>query len=547
MKLTAERRAKGMICLFFIAVLLLGCLTAGDYGRYWDELSEIRIFRMAIMEYGEALPFETGFHQTLAAMGVTPLSQSVEMDHNLSLYYPIAFLACRPEVSENQFAAVWRCYTWGIFTLGLLALYAICRRMRLSRLLSCGAVLLMLLSPRFFAQGHYNNKDIALMTLCGLVMWQSLRLAEKPRLSRALAFGLAAGFCVNTRIIGAAVCGLCGLMIVLKLALEKRLDRRALLAGLGALAASLIFYVLLTPALLSDPWGYLTYLFQNAYNFSRWHGTMLFMGQQIDLSSGKPPFYYLPVCVCLTTPLCQLALIAAGTAFTLRRFSREKLQMLKTPEGFIAALGLLMWLLPLIGCMALRVRVYNGWRHIYFIYIPMMLTAAFGLKGIARRLSGRLSLRRAASAALAAVLLYQGVTLALNHPYQYAYYNPLVSRATLEDRYDLDYWNLSLYQALEQLSQLTDETPIPVACTDDRTRSGYAFATTYMTPEEDARFQLVPYEAAQRDQFYTLANTSYYKLSGLELPEDLTPVIAIKAYGATLCTIYACEPKEAQP
>lgn len=168
-----------------------------DYGRYWDEKGEINIYRMALMEYGEILPFETGFHQALSAMGVTPLSQSIEMDHNSSAYYPLAPLACDPNVTEQQMTHWWCVWTWALFTLGLYALYAICRRMGLPRLLAAAVVLLALCCPRLFAQGHYNNKDAALMDLTAVVLWQSLRLREKPTTGRALCFALAAGFCTT--------------------------------------------------------------------------------------------------------------------------------------------------------------------------------------------------------------------------------------------------------------------------------------------------------------------------------------------------------------
>lgn len=255
---TRQRLAKAAIALLFALIFLLGLCTVDDYGRNWDEKGEINIYRMALMEYGEILPFETGFHQALKAMGVIPLSQSIEMDHNSSAYYPLAPLACDPNVTDQQFTHWWRVWTWALFTLGLYALYAVCRRMGLSRPLAAAAALLALCCPRLFAQGHYNNKDAALMDLAAVVLWQTLRLREKPTTGRALCFALAAGFCTNTRIIGGAVSLLCGGMALLSLVLEKRFTRRTWRAVLVAALGSLGCYVLLTPALLRDPAAYLT-------------------------------------------------------------------------------------------------------------------------------------------------------------------------------------------------------------------------------------------------------------------------------------------------
>lgn len=542
-----QKRGKALVCAFFIAILLLGLCTVGDYGRYWDELSEIRIFRMAVMEYAQVLPFAEGLRQTLADMGVEPLSQSVEMDHNFSLYYPMAWLACDPSLDVNRLSRVWRGYTWAAFTFGLFCLYAICRRLGLNRPLCCAAVLLLLLSPRFFAHGHYNNKDIPLMTLTGFTLWQTLRLRDKPCVSRALVFALAAGLCVNTRIIGGAVCALCGLTLLWGLWAEGRLTRRVWAVGAVALGGALLCYALLTPALLRDPVGYVRYVVKSSYNFTRWNGTMLFVGREIDLSSGKPPWYYLPVMIGLTTPLLQLGLTLFGGGATLRLLARERRNLLKKESGFAALLCLLMWLLPLSCAVILRVRIYNGWRHFFFLYLPMMASAAWGLNGLWQWAKPRLALRRGIALGLICVLVVQGGLLVANHPFQYAYYNPLVSRDGLEERYELDYWNLSVYQALQALERVAGDGPIPVACTDRRTQSGYSFALTLMPEEEKARFRLTDYEAANRAQFYTLANTSYAALSGLELPGDMEIVASVSAYGAELCTVYAYRPQEVSP
>lgn len=544
-----ERRAKALVGLFFAVIVLLGVLTVSDYGRTWDELGEMRIFRMAIMEYGEALPFETGFHQALAGMGIIPLSQSIEMDHNFSLYYPIAWAACNPAMDEAVFTIIWRVHTWLIFTLGLFSLYAICRHMGLNRPLCCLAVLLLLITPRFFADGHYNNKDLALMTAVGLTLWQTLRLKEKPTYPRAFTFALAAGLCVNTRIIGGAVCCLCGLMVVLALLRQRRLNAHALRVGLCALFAAMVCYVLLTPALLNDPIGYINYVVRNSLNFTRWNGSYMFMGHEVDLSSGKPPFYYLPVMILLTTPLLQLALVLAGSLFILHAVAKKRLDILTDDHRFAALTCMLAWLLPLLACVVLNTRIYNGWRHFYFLYLPMIATAIWGVSrlwGLARR---RAWLRRMAASGLAAVLLMQGVLLCLNHPVQYAYYNPLVNRESIAQRYELDYYNVSLHQALLQLLEHEKDAPvIRVACTDARTRSGYALTITYLTPEQQARLELVDYDESLRSTFYTLANTSYRITSGFELPANMRPVITVQSYGATLCTLYACDPqKEVSP
>ena len=178
-------------------------------------------------------------------------------------------------------------------------------------------------------------------------------------------------------------------MALLSLLLEKRFTRRTWRAVLVAVLGSLGCYVLLTPALLRDPAAYLTYVLRNSYSFSRWNNTVLFCGRVIDLSWERPPFYYLPVMIALTMPLVQL-----GGGLVLRRCARQKASALCGQENFAAVLCLSCWLLPLLGMMVMRVRVYNGWRHAYFLFFPMMAMAGWALGRIRTHLARRTGLRQ---------------------------------------------------------------------------------------------------------------------------------------------------------
>ena len=250
-----KKHARAAVALFFLALLLLGFCTQSGYGRAWDDLSEQNILRMTLREYDLLLPFDTPYSEALERMGVMRISDSVEKDHGTCLLYPLFWAVCRDDLSQMEMTQIWRGYIWCVFTLGLFALYSIARRMGFSRLMSCAGVLMMLLSPRFFAEGHYNNKDIPLMVMVLVLFWQSARLMEKPTLGRVVTFALAAGACAATRIIGAAFVCLFGLMIVIHLAMKRELNRRTIGLGVSAILLSVCVYILLTPSFLRDPLG----------------------------------------------------------------------------------------------------------------------------------------------------------------------------------------------------------------------------------------------------------------------------------------------------
>ena len=102
------------VCLFFAVTVLLGLITANDYGPSWDELDEMDILRMNLWEYARAFGMdESAFEQraaredTLTISRLTPISQSIEQDHGAAAMYPLAGVVMSDAITEGQRSALW--------------------------------------------------------------------------------------------------------------------------------------------------------------------------------------------------------------------------------------------------------------------------------------------------------------------------------------------------------------------------------------------------------------------------------------------------------
>jgi len=531
--------ARQAVAFFFLAILLIGFVTCSGYGRAWDDLSEMKILRMALKEYDALLPFDTPYSSQLQALELPRISESVERDHGICLYYPLFWAVLDDSLPLQQLTLIWRCHTWALFTLGLWSLYAIGRRMGFSRLFCCAGVLIMLLSPRFFAEGHFNNKDIPLMALTLAMLWQTARMMEKPTWKRGLGFALAAGFCAATRVIGVAFCGLFALVLILHLYLTKRLNRRTIGAGLFTAAASAALYLLLTPSFLAGPAAFIEYVLKNAVGFSRWHGSILYFGDVISCAVTKPPRSYLPVFIAITTPVWALALLGTGSICVVREACKKRIRVLAEAPSALLTAAFLGWSIPLLGCVALRALVYNGWRHLYLLYGPMVLCMSWGLRWLWQKAEKKLILRRALAAILCVCLLTGAAGVVLNHPYQYAYYNALVPAENRASLFEPDWWNLSCTNALEKLLAQTQGT-LTVGASDRSTRSGLSLAVDYLDTD---RIEVIT-EADSRTPQYLLANLGYAAIAGFEPDETMKPVVTIASYGAPVTVIYKLEGRE---
>ncbi len=537
-----SNRARLLVCLFFLLLLLVGFWTVPGYGLPWDELDEMDILRMNLWEYALALGQSDEVFQTMAAQEVdgiagrigplTPISQSVERDHGQSAYYPLFGVVMNPALSAYQLMGIWHGYTWLFFWLGAVALYGVCRHLGLSRPFACLAVVMLMLSPRFFAEGHYNNKDIVLFSLVLLTLWQALRLIKRPRWDAGLLFALAGAVATNTKIIGLALWGLCGLAVVVQLILSKKFSTHVLWIGMGTLLSFGLFYGLLTPALWQDLGAYLGYALQNASQFSRWKGYVLFRGSVFSTGVHPLPWYYLPYMMLVSTPLWVWLSLAVGQGAALRRTLRRS----SDPSRIPLLLCTLLWLVPFAYSLLFHTFVYNGWRHFYFLYGPMLALAAYGLSRAWAHLHRRKRLRRLLATLLCLCLLLTAGSMVLNHPYQYAYYNPWVLSKDINTFLERDWWNLSITNALERLVQTQAvhdaSTPLTVAGNNYWTQFGVERAVRVLGIPQ---LQAVNGQTTVPD-FWVTAH-SYAQFGDWRPGGHSTLVLEIMAYGAPLVSI----------
>lgn len=531
------------VCVFFAVFLALGLLTAADYGPSWDEQTEMDILRMNLWEYARVLGLDESRFETLAARQgplsietLRPISQSIEQDHGTAAFYPFGWVVLDLSLTGAQQSALWHMACWAVFTLGGFALYATLRQMGLSRGWALLGPVCLLLTPPFFAHGHFNNKDIALFSLALCALWQALALARRPGFARGVCFALCGALAANTKVAGLALWGLCALYVLIRLLMERRMTPRVWgVAGVTVLSFAAL-YALLTPALWADPAAFFGYLLSNAVAFQRWNGYVLFRGSVFDTTSQPLPWYYLPYMMLATTPLWILMLCAAGTALAL--WTGVRRLRARDASGLVPLLTVLLWLLPLAFAVLTRTRVYNGWRHFYFLYGPMLALAVLGARELWTHMRG--ARRRVFAALLGLCMAFTGVGIATQHPYQYAYYQPLVQLRGM-DYNELDYWNVSARDALVRLAGAY-EGVLTVEPADLWSEYALQRALDVLPDELAGRFVCLPEGGGAR---FVLSNPTYACFSGFSPGADMAECVTLSAYGHPIMILYERTAKEA--
>ena len=529
----SEPMQKRLVALFFLFLTVLGLCLGGGYGVPWDEKNQQVTLKSNLYEYGLILLGEDNSVMRYAQeLGTIPISKSVERDHGSALFYPMAFIYFIEDA--HLVMQIWHTYVWLLFMLGVIAIYIIMREIGLPRIIGCMASLLLYLSPRFFAEGHYNNKDVLLLSMVLCIFAMAALLSRDRRFLWVLLYSLFGAFTANLKIIGFFAWGLAGAAVLWRWILDKsfgKRDVRLIAAGVGIFVAT---YFLITPALWRQPLELFQYLFDNMNHFSRWEGNVLFQGKVYQPALGTSlPWYYLPKFILMTVPVPYLLLAFIGQVYAIIMCVKgdRNRPILVTMTVF--------WIFPLVYAMLSSPLVYNGWRHFYFVNAGLVVMGGVGLWWLYQLTRKTKILKATFALAATSVFVFQGVSILINHPYEYAYYNVLAGN--VEGQYELDYWTLSSYNALQKLATSTTRNqnlPIIFSTTEmDFTSIDYPLQNNYDALPKELRDKM-EYESLSEDAPYLIYNTSY--LSGNEptAPAGYTELFSIVGYNRVLTVVY---------
>ena len=344
--------------------------------------------------------------------------------------------------------------------------YLLVHRLFENRLLAVLAMLLFLLHPRIYAHSFFNSKDVPFLTMFMVCLYLTHRaFGRGGRWWWFALCGVGVGLLINLRVMGVVLPVAVAAMLFWDLVrVPDGKDRKHVLASVAVFVLSSLLMVYATlPYLWSDPIGHVVEWFATLSHHPYNH-LQLFRGEWF-WSRGYHPPEYVPVWMSITTAPAVLVLGIAGTCMVL-------LRGLFRPRDALANTRLRFWLMlvgcfvaPVLAVMVLSANVYNGWRHVYFLYAPFCLLAVFGAHWMFYFFRSS-RLRFLAYGAVGSGILVVAVSMVSIHPNQHLYFTILVDRTTpehLSDSYALDYQGYSVRQGLEHLLDRYPSSQIYVA------------------------------------------------------------------------------------
>ena len=508
------------VFIFFGLFLCSGLLLFDDFGLSWDERFHVirgELYLNYLLHRDPAV-FQDNIQKNFGPLPdvlMTLITKASAVDKDSRTFYLARHLL-----------------NFLIFFAGTVFLYLLGRRVFGDWRAGLLGSLFLVLSPRFFAQGFYNVKDISLLTAVVIAMYTMHRFLEKPNLPRLAVHALACAIATDVRIMGGITAVLTGIALAFFLGKSRR-EPKDLLRFLGYSTGFVLIWFFLTVAFWPTLWkSPLSSFFKvlTAASAFPWYGKVFYLGKFIKDS--HLPWHYIPVWILISTPLLYLSLFIPGAgAFFFDVFKKSLVFLTR-----VFSLVILLWFfLPILVIILAHVPTHDEYRHIFFIYPALLLMSVKGLVTISaflKKLAGPrfLRTREAVLAAwLVLGLLPVGLFMIKNHPFEMVYFNRLAGKdlAQVALKFEMDYWGLSYRAGLEYLLRYDPAETIKVRALNFPGELN----SLILRPEERKRLVFVHQDADKPKYFMT-----NYRLHPQDYP--LEKVYAISVGGAKILGVY---------
>jgi hypothetical protein len=435
--------------VFFLILIAVGLGIYRDYGISWDELTSRSNGAITLKYVVER--FAPSLLPT-AASNLPSLNTYEDRDYGVAFEAPAMALETMLGIggdSEKNVFLFRHLLTFLVSLAGVYAVQKMAERRFSNWKIGLLAALFLVLTPRLFAESFYNSKDLVFMALFAVAMNTTIKFVLDPRPNNAFLHGVTSALAIDVRIM-AVILPLATVTILIVRLTKRELPLPATCRALGVyLVVAPILTVAMWPWLWSDPIGNFVQAFANMSKF-RTHPDVLYMGRFVP--STELPWHYVLVWISITTPLLYLGLFVVGAFNTVRQIASRKAVLWKSDEELQDAIFLALFVAPIAAVVLLHSVIFDGWRHMYFIYPAFLLVAINGWVSLWGNDLVWTTRKSLLAVVTAISVIYTGTWMWKAHPFQNVYFNVLAG-TDLRSQYELDYWGLANRKALEYIAK----------------------------------------------------------------------------------------------
>jgi len=472
-----------IVFAFFLVLIIAGVFFHNDYGLHWDSMAQYEIGKTNI-EY--------------------VLNKNKDLKNFSNRYYGPIFemflFALTGNLPLREMFFWQHLITNLIFLLGLFCFYSFTTKITSDWRLGLISCLMIVLNPRIFAHSFYNTKDIPFMSLFMMCVFTMNNMVNNITFKNTLIHSITSAILMAIRLHGVLIIFLTATMMVILLIKREYTLKKILFPIIIYLSSTILFVILFFPVLWENPISeFLTGL--RIFNDYPWlGGVVLYRGLMVNAQ--ELPWHYAPVWILITTPIVISGLLILGGLELLINLFKGLSNIIINDFWFYLAV---LWLgVPIIMVIILKSVLYDGWRHLFFIYPAYVLIAIYGLKKLLEikpKINIPTNYYQAGVFFIFLVSFIDPVFFVIKyHPFEYVYFNKFAGSEyhEIKQNYEMDYWGLSYLNAFQDLINLDNRKKMKIMVENDPGD----FNLMMLTPDQRERFIVVD-DYQEADYFIT--------------------------------------------
>lgn len=522
---------KFLVALVFIIYFIVGFAIYDDYGISTDENTE-RVTATYALLYSVNKISELVHADSVSQKIKQKLDPELYVNYKYNIYgnnfqmplllLEVAFFGINKSPNKEIFEFR-HLITFLFFYLSVVIFYFLIKNIYENRTVAIITTIILIITPRFFAESFYNPKDIVFFSACIIGMFFYVNFLKEKSLKNGVLLGIFTAYAAGFRIFGIQFIMMAIFILLLDFILTKRIKNNEVKSLIAAIIVFIILIIIFYPASWHSPISFFKMLFAKVARYHH-HSVTLFMGEWVH--SDNAPWYYIPVWMLITIPILYIILFLHGlfnASIKLIKFS-ELREFSFNYQVILSAF--IMFFVPILGIMINKTSVFNGWRHVSFLYLPFLIIVAYSLNVILN-FAKRTGKSLIVISIITVYFIFIGIWMVINHPYQFAFFNAIPRN--IEANYQKDYWGLSMVDGMKYVLNIDSSPKIII-----KKSKGTAKHSRNKLPDNlKKRIEIMPDNSLIPNKYdYFFYNGDHYGTKDYAVKNNLREIHSIEVYNS---------------
>lgn len=429
-----------LIKIIFIIYFLTGIVIFDDYSVTPDEELH-RINGLISLKYIFNL-FSINLFESAELLNAPNLYEDWRKTYGVLFDLPISFFQVWLQISNQDIFLTRHLLNFIIFFIGCIYFFRLIKKNLSDKKIALLGTLILFTTPRIFSHSFYNSKDIIFLSLTIIAVFYCIKLLRKNNLKSFILAGLFCALATNIRIISIYLPILTFIFFLFKEEHSKRTNNLIFFVILFFIY--FIFVYLLWPFLWEDPLkNFFLALKESTAYPNHWKFNILYLGEY--LNPEHIPWHYFFIWFSFTTPFIYLFFIVLGFFIFLKSYLnlflnidfKKKIYLWKNEIQMVNLFIFLNFFIPIFFIICLNSTLYNGWRHLFFLYPFLIYLSLYGILFFKKKVK--------IFNLIISLIIFQTFTniyfIYKSHPIQNVYFN-IFANKFIKGKMPIDYWGL---------------------------------------------------------------------------------------------------------